>query len=146
MAISSCFALAAHALVVLVHEGDRGATSDFIAQSASTHPARVRRVLAPLGRQGIVRGKEGSGGGYVLARDPETITLDEVFEAVESGPVFPVHPRTPSEDCPVGAQIIPALHELQTDVDGAVREVLRGRSLAWFVERVLGHEAAALSA
>jgi Rrf2 family protein len=146
MPISSCFALAAHALAVLVHEGERGATSDFIAQSASTHPARVRRVLAPLGRQGIVRGKEGSGGGYVLARDPASITLEEIFQAVESGPVFPVHPKAPSEDCPVGAQIIPALEELQTDVNGAVREVLGERSLAWFVDRILGPRAAVASA
>lgn len=143
MAISSCFALAAHALAVLVHEGDRGATSDFIAQSASTHPARVRRVLAPLSRQGIVRGREGSGGGYVLARDPAEVTLEEIFRAVESGPVFPVHPRAPSEDCPVGAQIIPALEALQTDVEGAVREVLGARSLEWFVQRILGPQLAA---
>lgn len=142
MAISSCFALAAHALAVLVHEGSKGATSDFIAWSANTHPARVRRVLAPLSRQGIVRGKEGSGGGYVLARAPEEITLDEIFQAVETGPVFPVHPRSPSDDCPVGAAIIPALEILQTEVEGAVRGVLGERSLAWFVDRILGAEAA----
>ena len=143
MAISSCFALAAHALAVLVHEGSKGATSDFIAWSASTHPARVRRVLSPLSRRGIVRGKEGSGGGYVLARDPENITLDEIFHAVESGPVFPLHPRTPTDECPVGAQIIPALEILQAEVDEAVRAVLGERSLAWFVDRILGAEAAA---
>ncbi len=143
MAISSCFALAAHALAVLVHEGEKGATSDFIAWSASTHPARVRRVLAPLSRQGIVRGKEGSGGGYVLARDPEAVTLDAIFRAVESGPLFPVHPQAPAEDCPVGAQIIPALEDLQADVDDAVSRVFRERSLAWFVDRILSPEVAA---
>lgn len=142
MAISSCFALAAHALAVLVHEGSKGATSDFIAWSANTHPARVRRVLAPLSRQGIVRGKEGSGGGYLLARDPEEVTLDEIFQAVEVGPVFPVHPRSPNDECPVGAQIIPALEALQSDVDDALRTVLKERSLAWFVDRILGAEAA----
>jgi DNA-binding IscR family transcriptional regulator len=143
MAISSCFALAAHALAVLVHEGSRGATSDFIAWSANTHPARVRRVLSPLSRLGIVSGKEGSGGGYLLARDPETVTLDEIFQAVETGPVFPVHPRTPSDECPVGAQILPALEILQTEVNGAVRSALGDRTLAWFVDRILGAEVAA---
>ncbi|MEN8375791.1 MAG: Rrf2 family transcriptional regulator [Gemmatimonadota bacterium] len=143
MAISSCFALAAHALAILVREGPSGTTSDAIAQSANTHPARVRRVLSPLSRQGIVRGKEGSGGGYVLARDPESITLDEIFHAVESGPVFPLHPRSPSDDCPVGATIIPVLEDLQDDVESAVRGVLGERNLAWFVERVASADAVA---
>ncbi len=141
MAISSCFALAAHSLAVLVHEGSKGATSDFIAWSANTHPARVRRVLSPLSRIGIVRGKEGSGGGYVLARDPEEITLDEIFQAVETGPVFPVHPRPPTDECPVGANIIPALEALQAEVDTALTMVLRERSLAWFADKILGAEA-----
>lgn len=136
MTITSCFALAAHALVLLAHRGAKGATSDYIAESASTNPARVRRVLAPLVRAGIVAGREGGGGGYVLARAPEAITLAEVFGAVEEGPVLPAHPRGPSTRCPIGSGITAGLEELEDEVGDAVRDALARRSLRWLAARV----------
>lgn len=134
--ISTCFALAAHALVLLAHQREVGATSDFIAESASTHPARVRRVLAPLVRCGLVQAREGGGGGYVLARQPEAITLGEVFAAVEQGPVLPLHPRGPNRRCPIGAGIVPALEDLEGELETAVRDALSRRTLRWLAERV----------
>lgn len=136
MTVTSSFALAAHALVLLARNGDEGATSDFIAESASTHPARVRRVLAPLTRAGLVVGREGGGGGYVLGRPDEEITLGDVFAALEAGPIFPLHPRSPDARCPVGAGITPALEELEQEVAGAVRTALAERSVAWLAGRV----------
>ncbi len=134
--ITSCFALAAHALVLLAHNGADGATSEYIAQSASTHPARVRRVLAPLVRAGHVSAREGGGGGYVLARPPEKLTLGEVFAALERGPVLPLRPRAPSARCPIGAGITSALQELDGEVGDAVRIALARRSVAWLAARV----------
>jgi len=144
--ITSCFALAAHALVLLAHCGTKGATSDDIAKSASTNPARVRRVLAPLVRAGIVAGREGGGGGYTLGRTPDAITLGDVFTAVEEGPVLPAHPRAPNTRCPIGAGITTALEELDDDVGDAVRDVLARRSLSWLAKRVaIGAGASAIS-
>lgn len=136
MTITTCFALAAHALVLLAHQRKAGATSEFIAASASTHPARVRRVLAPLVRAGLVLAREGGGGGYVLARRPEAITLGEVFGAVEQGRVLPLHPRGPNTRCPVGAGIVPALEDLEKELEAAVREALSRRTLRWLAARV----------
>jgi len=144
--ITSCFALAAHALVLLAHCGTKGATSDYIAESASTNPARVRRVLAPLVRAGIVAGREGGGGGYALARTPDAITLGDIFAAVEEGPVLPSHPRAPNTRCPIGSGITAALEELEDDVGDAVRDVLARRSLRWLAKRVaLGAGASAMT-
>lgn len=134
--ITSCFALAAHAMVLLAHSGAKGATSDYIAESASTNPARVRRVLAPLVRAGLVSGREGGGGGYVLARAPDAITLGDIFAAAEEGPVLPFHPRAPNTRCPIGSGITAALEQLEDDVGAAVRDVLARRSLRWLAKRV----------
>lgn len=140
MTATSCFALAAHALVLLAHCGTKGATSDYIAQSASTNPARVRRVLAPLVRAGIVAARQGGHGGYTLAQAPGAITLGDVFAAVEEGPVLPSHPRAPNTRCPIGAGISAALERLQDDVDDAVRDALARRSLRWLARRVRGDD------
>lgn len=123
-------------MVLLAHSGAKGATSDYIAESASTNPARVRRVLAPLVRAGLVSGREGGGGGYVLARAPDAITLGDIFAAAEEGPVLPFHPRAPNTRCPIGSGITAALEQLEDDVGAAVRDVLARRSLRWLAKRV----------
>lgn len=47
-------------------------------------PARyLEQIFQRLRRARLVTGKRGPGGGYVLARDPASITLRDVVEAVE---------------------------------------------------------------
>lgn len=46
----------------------------------------LEQIFQDLRRAGIVSGKRGPGGGYVLTRRPEEITLRDVVEAVE-GPI-----------------------------------------------------------
>lgn len=139
MRVTSCFALASHALVLLAQAGKTGATSEYIAASASTHPARVRRVLAPLVRAGVIAASEGGGGGYLLARRAADISLADVFAFFDEGRLFPRHPKAPSARCPVGAGIIPALEELEDEVDGAARGMLARRTVAWLARRVAAH-------
>ena len=43
----------------------------------------LEQIFARLRRAGLVEGKRGPGGGYVLCREPERINLREVVEAVE---------------------------------------------------------------
>jgi Rrf2 family protein len=60
-------------------------------------PARyLEQIFQRLRRAGLVAGRRGPGGGYVLARSAASITLREVVEAVE-GPVEagPASGRTP---------------------------------------------------
>ena len=150
MGVTSSFALAAHATALLAFAGDAGATSALIAASASTHPARVRRVLGLLVRAGIVRGREGAGGGYTLARPANEITLAEVFRAtLGAGPLLPLHPQPPNAKCPIGAGITAALSAVDDELSAALHDALGHRTVAWLTEQAVaaasraGHAAAA---
>ncbi|MFK7897555.1 MAG: Rrf2 family transcriptional regulator [Myxococcota bacterium] len=46
----------------------------------------LEQIFQKLRKAGLVRGKRGPGGGYVLARSPGEISLREVIEAIE-GPL-----------------------------------------------------------
>ncbi len=41
------------------------------------------QIVSPLKTAGLIRSVAGPGGGYALARDPATITLREILEALE---------------------------------------------------------------
>jgi Rrf2 family protein len=43
----------------------------------------LEQVVSALREAGLVEGKRGPGGGYKLARDPKTISVREVVEALE---------------------------------------------------------------
>lgn len=138
MAVTSVYALAAHAVALLAFNGEHGATSALIAASANTHPARVRRVLGLLVRAGIVSGREGAGGGYVLAKPPDAITLADVFVATRGeGLLLPLHPRPPNEKCPIGAGITAALVAVDDAMDAALRDALAHRTVAWLTSQAV---------
>ena len=46
----------------------------------------LEQIFQDLRKAGLVRGKRGPGGGYVLTRRPEDISLREIVEAIE-GPL-----------------------------------------------------------
>jgi Rrf2 family protein len=65
-----------------------------IARSRKLSQAIVAKVLTVLSQGGLVNGAPGPGGGYVLARPPEDITLLDI--------VAPFERLEPSLHCPYG--------------------------------------------
>ena len=57
-----------------------------IAERTGLPQPYLEQILLALKGAGIVRSKRGVGGGYILARSPETITLGEIVSAVD-GPI-----------------------------------------------------------
>ncbi len=57
-----------------------------IAERTGLPQPYLEQILLALKGAGLVRSKRGVGGGYVLARPPESITLGEVVSAVD-GPI-----------------------------------------------------------
>lgn len=109
MPTSSRFAVAVHALVALTNHRGEPVASDYIAKSASTNPAVIRKLLSMLNEAGITQSQLGKGGGSLLARPPEAITLLDVFRAVESEALFALHRSEPDQDCSIGRHIQPVL-------------------------------------
>ena len=136
MSLSSRFAIALHALCVLVAVSDKDVPSGLIASSINTNPVVVRRILASLKRAGLVQTREGAEGGYRLARAPQQIGLDAIYAAVEPEPLFASHAAPPNMGCPVGAGIRPALKALFAETEAVLAQSLAGHSLAEFSARL----------
>lgn len=54
-----------------------------IAKAQSVSPKYTKQLMNRLQRAGIVKGYPGIHGGYLLARDPQSITVYDVYEAME---------------------------------------------------------------
>jgi DNA-binding IscR family transcriptional regulator len=77
------------------------------------------------------------GAGWSLARDLESITLLDVYEAVEPGPLFALHRATPDPGCVVGHGIQPAMQRIYDGVEEALRRELARVTLEDVLQDVL---------
>lgn len=63
-------------------------------------PNLLAKILQSLSQSGIIEAQKGSGGGYRIARNPEDITLTEIFESIE-GPVHMIMCSSDNGECTV---------------------------------------------
>jgi Rrf2 family protein len=74
-------------LSLALHADGSGPTSvRDIAERTGLPQPYLEQILLALKGAGLVRSKRGVGGGYVLAREPSTITLGDIVSAVD-GPI-----------------------------------------------------------
>src|ERR1051325_3100661 len=103
------FAVAAHVLPFRQSQGGEPAPSELIASSVNTNPSLIRRLLSQLAKAGLTTSQMGTGGGALLARPADRISLLDVYHAIdEDAEVFAVHPG-PNPNCLVGRNIQAAL-------------------------------------
>jgi Rrf2 family protein len=120
MNVSTRFTIALHILTLLASMRDEAITSEFIAGSVNTNPVVIRRLLGLLRRARFVSSQSGKGGGWLLTRDPEAISLLAVRRAVNEGSPFTMHNQPPNPACPVGRHIQTSL----SGVYGKVEQVM----------------------
>ena len=136
------FAVAAHILLMVAADGGGSSTSQRLATSINTNPVVVRRITGQLARAGLVRVRRGPGGAE-LTRAANTITLEDVWRAVNSGsgrPLLPLH-ANPDPGCPVGCRVHAVLGEAFGTAERELERALARTTLA----DLLGHVADAVA-
>jgi DNA-binding IscR family transcriptional regulator len=133
---SSRLAVAIHVLTLLALGREQPVTSEYIAGSVNTNPVVIRRILGALRGARLVTSQGGNGGGWRLARGPEAITLRDVYCAVENDALFPLHPRPPNPNCPVGRHIQAALAGHFSAATGVLKEELARTTVGGMLREV----------
>ncbi|MCA1637067.1 MAG: Rrf2 family transcriptional regulator, partial [Acidobacteria bacterium] len=134
MAANSKFSIAVHVLAILARSCDERIKSDYIAKSVNTNPVVIRRLLSTLYESGLVVSQTGTCGGSCLTRQPNEISLLEIYRTVSKSEVFALHPNTPDQHCAVGKNIQAVLEKLQSEVDEAIEERLSKYTLQDVIE------------
>ncbi|KAA0234502.1 MAG: Rrf2 family transcriptional regulator [Actinobacteria bacterium] len=142
MKVSTRGDYASRALLSLaLHAEEDGPTSvRDIADRTGLPQPYLEQILLALKGAGLVRSKRGVGGGYVLARDPHTITLADIVSAVE-GPIVAGdfgEPHTGGA-CDHEGQCV--LLAIWGHVGDEMRKLLDGFTLAEIAEMARGAQA-----
>ncbi|MCI1666244.1 MAG: Rrf2 family transcriptional regulator [Atopobiaceae bacterium] len=136
--MNSDFAVAVHAVVYLAHRGC-AQSSETLAENICTNRVRVRKVMAPLVRSGIVSAREGAEGGYELAADPDALTLLDVADALGTRFVSSTwHSGDVDCECVISSGMGPLLDAIYDDLDACCRERLSHMTVG-ALEREFSH-------
>jgi len=133
MAANSRFATGIHTLVLLATEPDTVQTSTDVARKLNTNPVVIRRLLASLQKAELITSHKGPSGGSKLSRPSKSISLGDVYRAVESGPLF----HSPKLADAVGSQVARALVKVFAESQKAIEVELDQTSLSQLVKKIV---------
>lgn len=124
--LSQTVEYALRAVVYLANRPGESARTSEIAELTKVPPAYLSKVLQALGREGIVTSRRGIGGGVMLDREPNELTVLEVVQAVD--------PIKRINSCPLelkahGVHLCP-LHRRLDNAMKTVEEALAATTLA----------------
>ena len=103
-----------------------------IAAAVDVPPTFLAKIFQQFSKIGLVKSYRGTGGGFVLGRAADKISLLEVVEAVE-GPIVPNRCVVNKGDCPRDTTC--NVHPIWVDVQSQVREILGKVSLEELARR-----------
>ena len=139
MKVSTRGDYASRALLSLALHGATQAPTSVrdIAERTALPQPYLEQILLALKGAGLVRSKRGVGGGYVLAREPEEISLAQIVAAVD-GPIGAGDFGVPHENgaCDHEGQCI--LLAVWAEVGEQIRDKLQNLTLADMAARSTG--------
>ena len=121
---------ALRAVAYLAKDPESPRTTQQIAEVTMVPPDYLAKVLKDLSRSGLVRAQRGPSGGYWLDRDPRSLTVLDVVNAVGAVPRI----RRCPLNLPEHAHALCPLHRLLDDaaeqIEGAFRAMTIGALIA----------------
>lgn len=134
------FAVAVHALV-FISESPDSKTSETISKTLNTNASYVRKVLSGLVKAGMITSAS-KARDCSLLKAPKDIRLSDIYDAVEPG-VGKLNmslTQNPDLDLFICKCEKPAMEKLFGEMENAVDEVLRGRTLQDIIDDIQSEE------
>lgn len=125
---------ALRAVVYLAMNSGTAFTTMQVSLAIKVPAAYLSKVLQSLVRAGLLQSQRGLGGGFVLAKPPEEISLLEVLDAVD--------PIQRIQTCPLGlkahAADLCALHKSLDDATAIIQKTFADTTIANILARTTG--------
>lgn len=136
MAANSRFAVAVHIMASLsVKDIEEWVSSSYLASSVNTNPVVIRRILSDLQKANLVETQPGKSGGARLSKSPDSISLLDVYKAVEGGSIFGFNVNEPNKQCSLSCKMKTILQPIFDSADSAVESELKKVKLSFLKER-----------
>jgi Rrf2 family protein len=138
--VNTQFSIAVHVLAAIANY-ETTFTSEVLAGSVNANPVFVKRILVKLSKAKLVKTTVGKSGGYDLARSPKSISLLDIYSAVNPPDAFAIHAYPKTKECVVSCNIKEVMSDVLVGTQEAVRRDLRQTTLADVVSKIRARSA-----
>ena len=134
--VNQQFATAVHVLTALAFHKKSLMSSEALALSVNTNPVVIRRLLSQLTKAQLVSTTRGKSGGVKLAKEPQTITLKDVYVALS--PSDPMAPRDKAavKECPVSCSMFSIMTHISEGTQKATMKYLESQKLSDLIKKI----------
>ncbi len=133
--VNKQFATAVHIMTSLSF-AEEPISSSYLAGSVNTNPVVIRRLLLQLQKAGLVQSTKGQNGGVTLKRSANSITLEEIYEAVQTSQMISAANRKIKKSCPVSRSMKSVMCQIATGAEEATKRYLRNIHLSDLKKKV----------
>jgi len=133
--VNTQFSIAVHVLAAIANYKS-AFTSEVLAGSVNANPVFVKRILVKLSKAKLVTTTVGKSGGYDLARSPKSISLLDIYSAVNPPSAFAIHTYAESKGCIVSCNIKKVMGDVLIGAQNAVENDLKRTSLEDVVSKI----------
>jgi len=88
----------------------------------NANPVFVKRILVKLSKAKLAKTTVGKSGGYDLARSPKSISLLDIYSAVNPSQCFRIHTYPKSKGCVVSCNIKEVMSDVLVGHSGGRRQ------------------------
>lgn len=134
MQIDSTFTNAIHICVYLDRTDKNLVNSSELGKSIGTNPVVVRRIVGRLKEFGLVKVKQGIGGGYYLGKPATNISLWDIYLAMKKD--NPFRCKVGNEDDTVSVNLPEALEDTFAKAEYALKKPLAATTVKQVAQRV----------
>lgn len=133
--VNTQFSIAVHVMAAIAHH-DGVFASEILAGSVNANPVFVKRILVKLSKAKLAKATVGKSGGYGLARSPESISLSDIYSAVNPPDAFAIHTYAAKKECIISSNIKEVMSDVLVGTQEAIRRDLRQTTLADVVSKI----------
>jgi len=137
MSASTKLSNSVKALCFLAENSPEPQSSATISLHTGVNASKLRKLLANLAGIGVVSTTKGASGGYILARPPEQIHLQEIYCAIEDRKAFHLDVtaldfKDSSQAAAVNSYFLDLFSEIQIEIENKMQNL----SLASILETI----------
>ena len=124
------FSMAVHLMCALAWNKGELVGSQDLAHSVGTNPSFLRGLISTLREAGLVDTRQGKGGGSMLARPAGSITLHDVYRAIETKQLLRVHVPDCESPCVVARRMKHLLDDVNEQLEKTLSIELKRTTIA----------------
>lgn len=128
------FSSALYVVIVLARNKKIKMNSRKIAMGLKTNPVVVRRLVTQMAEAGILEARKGRDGGVWLSRDPQSITLADIYKAVCTRDLIVGFDRPKARFCPVSCSMKTIVKKISSRVEKDLFKSLSQFNIADFTK------------